>query len=188
MELAEGIALEVLREVGVNGPVDAREVCEACGVEVRAWKYHFGMRNGDAIWYPEAAPIERRQFIVAHELGHWLLEDYGFDPDNEERANRIAAAITMPRDLFRVSARLAPSRVEDLSRRYHVDQTAVVLRLAEVQVRHASIVVTPRKVHARGVDWELPGAGAIRRGELGAPGLARVVITDAPDRVAYCAG
>lgn len=186
MEVSEGIALEVLREVGVTGPVDAREICEACGVEVRAWKYPFGMRSGDAVWYPERAPIERRQFTIAHELGHWLLEDYGLDPANEDRANRIAAALLMPRDMFRDAS--MGGGVYELAPRFGVHQTAAALRLAEAGVCAASIVVTPKKVHARGVTWELPGDDAVRAGRLNAPGLARVTLTDAPDRVAYFAG
>lgn len=178
MEVAEGIAKEVLREIGVSSPVDARELCEACGVEVRGWRYDFGMRCGDAIWYPRCATFERRQFIVAHELGHWLLEDYGLDPANEERANRIAAALLMPGDRFRDSAR--GSSIRELAACYGVRQTAAALRLGETRVYSASIVETPSRIYVRGA-----GSACVER--LDAKYLAKVVITDDPGRTAWLA-
>lgn len=177
MGTAEGIALEVLRTLGVSAPTDARQLCEACGVKVRRWSHRFGARAGDAIWYPERATLERRQWIVAHELGHWLLEDYGLDPRDEDGANSIAAALLMPRESFRSSAR-HESTLRPLAKSFGVHETAAALRLAEAGIVEAAIVFTPERIYAKGANGRAP---------MFTRPMTRIDITDDYGRVAWVA-
>lgn len=175
MGTSEGIALEVLRSLGVISPVDSRQICEACGVSVRRWGHAFGARAGDAIWYPSRASLEQRQWIVAHELGHWLLDDYGLDPADEVRADRIAAALLMPRRTFR-HARV--SALAQLAQDHAVSQTAAAMRFGECDAVEAAYVLASDRVYARIA--KAPPEGRLRE-------MMTIEITDAQDRVALFA-
>lgn len=102
-----------------------------------------------SIAYNEASRPERRRFTIAHELGHFLMPLHGAnaqcakadmgvlttkDPNRarEAEANRFAAALLMPRELFlRDMRRLGDPEVEHvvkLASDYEVSKEAAVRR------------------------------------------------------------
>jgi Zn-dependent peptidase ImmA (M78 family) len=94
-------------------------------------------------------PEVRQRFSVAHELGHFLMDDSdqahvvdfdahaagnppALDPTLERRANSFAAALLMPARQLRSDARsMSLSR---LARRYDVSQPAMGFRLTNLQL------------------------------------------------------
>jgi hypothetical protein len=99
MDLAvlESLAREVHESTGGLLPVDALELAVMCGVQVVPWRKAAGLRAGDMIRYPQKARPVRQHGIVAHELAHWLLEDAGMNPDDEDAAKYLAGALLLPR-------------------------------------------------------------------------------------------
>jgi hypothetical protein len=94
----------------------------------------------DTILIAKSEPMERRNFTLAHELGHYILHgggvklridkyDYKLDSkeSNEEtEANYFAASLLMPKDLFiRV---LRASTVEATAAYFAVSNSAVRIR------------------------------------------------------------
>lgn len=62
-----------------------------------------GEEYGPIICLRRGAPKERQRFSLAHELGHYFIleESVGYQNwDAEQMANRFAAALLMPRELF----------------------------------------------------------------------------------------
>lgn len=96
----EGLAREIHDATGIEPPVDAFVLAEACGVVVRPWSRADGMRIGDEVHYPVRARLVRQHGVIAHELGHWLLERDGKDPRDEASADYLAGALLLPRAAF----------------------------------------------------------------------------------------
>ncbi|MFW6087506.1 MAG: ImmA/IrrE family metallo-endopeptidase [Myxococcota bacterium] len=99
--LLEGIAAEILEETGCDEPpVDAFELAELCGCEVRPGRRGGGGgRRGDVILVDVTARTVRQHGVVAHELGHWALERAGED-DSEDGARYLGGAFMLPRRPF----------------------------------------------------------------------------------------
>jgi hypothetical protein len=116
----------------------------------------------------DLGPVALR-WAIAHEIAEVHLDRLGIGGDVEALANRLAAALTMPRDRF-ASASLNSIDLPALAHRFMVSESAATLRLAEVSVVEGAAVSCPRVWHARGV---VKVATAERRR-----------ITDAPRRVA----
>lgn len=91
----EGLALGLLEEVGTpDPPIDALELAHACSLEVR---YGGRARLVDGVIYvPRKATGTRLQWLVAHELGHWLLAR-SRELQGERNADAIARALLLPR-------------------------------------------------------------------------------------------
>jgi hypothetical protein len=96
----EALAQEVHESTGGLLPVDAFELAHLCGVELIPWRKAAGLRVGDTIRYPMKARPVRQHGVIGHELGHWLLEDAGMDPADEDAARYLAGALMLPRRAF----------------------------------------------------------------------------------------
>ncbi|HEV7769439.1 MAG TPA: ImmA/IrrE family metallo-endopeptidase [Solirubrobacterales bacterium] len=94
------------------------------------------------VWVRPDAPLVRRRFTVAHEIGHLLLADPSLDQrairrargsDTEERfCDRFAEALLMPADRLRAMYSDQPQDLDTLQRcaaLFQVSQAAALLRL-----------------------------------------------------------
>ena len=96
--------------------------------------------------------IQRQNFTIAHELGHWILhrEDFERDPGRyqflprftepdqsdafEKEANQFAANLLVPEKLLRPVIRLPPSRLADM---FQVSKLMMEWRVKNVARRSA---------------------------------------------------
>lgn len=125
-------------------------------------------------------------FAIAHELGHYLLRQHGYDGDDEERAaDFLGAALIAPRRAFLAARRAVGEDLPDLARAFGMTETAVALRLGEVC--HVPLaVVAPQTVRVRGPEeWVWPDESTLRRWARGRvqPGIRKVRLTDDPRRI-----
>lgn len=98
----------------------------------------------------EGISAERTQWDVAHEVAELWLAWVGYrGRDIEQLANRIAAALLMPRRVFRETARETHHDLGMLSRLFLTSQTAVALRLAEVDMARRVVVACPSRTYLR---------------------------------------
>lgn len=114
----EGIAQEVLDDLGLEPPMDAFVLAAALGLTLRGWSRSGGSITGDVIRYPVKARPVLQHFVVAHEVGHWLLtradaeRGEAAEPDDaacdelvsrdrdEEACDYLAGALLLPRAPF----------------------------------------------------------------------------------------
>lgn len=131
----EGIVCEKLKSSGVSGCL-------------------YGAGNKFSIFYNVSVTNEGfRRFTVAHELGHYFLEDhykhifadgnsrhvsescYSSDDPFEREADAFAAALLMPPEPFKIAcARIAPGfkTIETLSEKCVTSLTATAIRYADL--------------------------------------------------------
>lgn len=144
-------------------------------------------RVGDEwrIYYRRALSWERREFAIAHELAEWHLrhEDYR-EPDVEQVADRLAAALVAPRERF---ARLLREdrRFPVVARQLRATESLCVLRAGEVTGEPLALVA--ERVRVRGEPWGWPETEEEIRRLVVLPraprGLARARLRDDPRRV-----
>lgn len=157
-------------------PIDCRAIAE--GLKVKVHGEHFDdafegtlcVSDGvSAIIYNEAIEEQgRKNFTVAHELGHYSLHkdketlqcsmedlnDYGNGPHTkniEQEANRFAASLLMPTNDVRAQIADSPLTVQltgRLAQRYGTTLTATSYRAVELATKPAAVVVLRKgKVH-----------------------------------------
>jgi transcriptional regulator with XRE-family HTH domain len=150
-------AREVLARTGQREPpVEVLEVARALGVGVFARPLDDALsalviRHGDGavIGVNSAHAHVRQRFSVAHELGHFVIDEDAqhfveidpqsagappyFDWRKERRANDFAAELLMPAD--RVRADVKSFSMSRLAHRYDVSQAAMGFRLAYLRLR-----------------------------------------------------
>ena len=145
----EDVASSVLQNVGWDGtiPIDPRRIAACYGIQVLPDESLLGGTNsgrcvitdeGDRIIIvnPVDSPV-RRNFTVAHELGHAFLHGTGVHArqskpltkyrQEETQANRFAAALLMPEDQVRDA--FHNNNLEQLALLFGVSQTAMRIRL-----------------------------------------------------------
>lgn len=92
---------------------------------------------GPIICLRRGAPKERQRFSLAHELGHYfILNDGG---DVEKMANRFAAALLMPRELFVQDVgpkrkSLNPEELCLLREKYGASTRAILIRMQSLGI------------------------------------------------------
>lgn len=101
----EGIAAEVHDALGLPCPMDAFVLAAALELAVRGWARGGGSLTGDTVRYPVKARVVRQHFVVAHEIGHWLLKRARIDIGEDEyafeaEADYLAAVLLLPREVF----------------------------------------------------------------------------------------
>src|SRR5699024_535980 len=74
---------------------------------------------------------------VAHELGHWLLEDVGLDPDDERSARYLAGALMLPRAPFLRDVQRTDYDLDELQA-LHPNASAEMIVCRITQVRSAT--------------------------------------------------
>jgi len=127
----------------------------------------------------------RERFLIAHELAEWALERDGYrEPDIEDAADAIGAALVAPRRAFAAALRDLGERYDALAATFLATESLVALRVGETQ-HEPRALVTPQRVRARGPEsWAWPDEHEIRRAaRTGRPGLRRTKLTDDPRRV-----
>lgn len=182
MELGD---LERVAESGYETPGVPTKVARDLGIEVR-WVPHLrtlgasGRLAGRAIIAVRSSlSFVRRQFVVAHELGHYLLGREGV-PSSEQReewCDYVGAAIQMPRQAFRARAGEVERNWAQLALDFHVTETSAALRTAET-TGEPMAVVCPHHVYARG-EAQWPEETTLRRwARQGGPGLRTARLGD----------
>lgn len=136
----------LLRKLGVTeAPVDIRDIAEQMGIivmeprEQTNWSGALdATRETPVIWARGTDPKTRRNFTIAHEIGHLMLHDdeiiwrdHTFSGDaKEQQANGYAAKLLMPEFLIEdVLASNPDITIEGLARRFEVSPQAMEYRL-----------------------------------------------------------
>lgn len=132
---------------------------------------------------------ERERWVLLHELSEWHLSRLGyFEPDIEELAELITAALVAPRVAFRESLAMHGRRFRRLAHDFLTTQTAVALRLGEVTGAPVA-VIAPSGIRVRGEDWAWPSnIDWLAKARRLPPQLRRVRLTDDPRRRVLLAG
>lgn len=134
----EGIAREI-HDLGIEPPVDAFVLAGLCGVDLRPGPGK-GSRTGDRITYPSHARPVRQHGVVAHELGHWLLERAGQDASDEPAARYLAGALMLPRAHFLADVAATDWDLFALQERHpNASAEMIVVRLTQVSEACASV-------------------------------------------------
>lgn len=136
----EGIALGLLMELGdPNPPINAFELARACGLRVVSADIKHAQLMGDVIRVNTRARRERQHGMVAHELGHWAL-NRASEPQSEEAADMIGAALMLPRNTFDADLRSTGWDLRAL-RAKHVNCSAELIARRVVALRDACVAV-----------------------------------------------
>jgi IrrE N-terminal-like domain len=137
------------------------------------------------IYYRNRLPPERRDFVVAHELGHALLRDQaGDEAETELACDAFAAAIIAPRGAYLAAVRAYGARYPKLARAFATTESLVALRFGEVTDEPLALL-TPRSIRVRGSAYSWPDSDRLRQlAAMPRPGLRKTVLKDAVQRVA----
>mgnify|MGYP000529385915 CR=1 FL=1 len=125
-------------------------------------------------------------FNIAHELGHYGLEQLGYEgPDEEAYASYIGAALIAPPKAVTAAYAHHGEKLRPLARLFTLTESSVWLRLAEVR-RDDRVLIAPGStelVRVRGLAW--PETPVILRWYDGRPptGHAKKRLADDPKRV-----
>jgi hypothetical protein len=198
IELVEAEAAELLRRAGFEaGEVAAAETLalRLLGTRVRRVDGSV-LRGADAcfcvvnfeptIWIRRGLAPARQRFAICHEIAEWRLCELRYaEPDVEDVANALAAALAAPRSAFRDAMREHGAEgFSGLARDFMLTETSAALRVGEVTGTPIA-VVTPAIVRVRGDAFGWPDEQRIRalaRGRTPAP-LRRVEIIDERRRI-----
>lgn len=139
------------------------------------------------IWYNPRLPPAARAFPFAHELGEMRLAELRYqEPDREDVAHSIGAAVSIPRGPMSAELRGRDYTVASLARLFACSQSVMVLRIAEITGIPTALIMSHR-IRVRGDLWGWPPEILLReiaRGLRIEPRLERVLIGDERRRVA----
>jgi adenine deaminase len=136
MSVAENNGFKILL---VNGP----NTFEAATFIDEEYGQIIAMRRG--------APKERQRFTLAHELGHYFILPGIYD--EEQSANRFAAAFLMPRPAFihdvgEKRTSLTPNELILLREKYGASVPAILVRMESLGIISAKLKSRVQKNHA----------------------------------------
>lgn len=161
------IAEALLRELGIDGVPDVRQISEALGVGIEEAAVESfdgalvrvkGSTQGMIAIRQTIRELGRKNFTIAHELGHLLLPGHEEStvclqaeveswesgvPTQELEANEFAGELLMPSELVRAAlSGQKPSfeLVEELARQYAVSLTASAYRFVQLTSHPCAIV------------------------------------------------
>lgn len=159
----------VLEELGIREPEDIKieAIAEYCGATILYETLEgteariLGYKDRAIITVNITAPLGRRRFSGAHELGHWMCDRGNiafacteavftreWSNDNpERRANRYAAELLLPEKMFRHHAKNRPvtfATVRELAETFATSLTATAIRLVELGSYPAMLVCNDR--------------------------------------------
>lgn len=122
-------------------------------------------------------------YRIAHELAEWHLARAAWPADVIERyADRLGAALVVPRPALRAAIAQVGRHLPTLSLIFGTTESIIALRLGEVTGSPLALV-TPRTVHARG-EWEWPDTATVREwAKRPPPFVTRTVLGDDRRRV-----
>jgi hypothetical protein len=176
----------------VAHPVDIAEALLGDGC-VRA--VHAGALPGPAalarfqgrswIFFRSSLPVARVPWVVAHELGHYVL---GLEA-SEVACDAFAGALLAPRRAFMRATRELGADWSALSRRFGCTESWAALRWGEV-IGEPLALVAPLTVRVRGELYGWPEEPAEMRALAATPrpGIARAKLRDDPRRIVLRTG
>lgn len=167
---------KILAELGITAPdeIDVEAIAQHFGATVIPQRLHgsaariIGVGDRAFITVDNQSPRGRQRFSIAHELGHWMIDRgklSGFvcteknlvaewSGDNPElRANRFAADLLMPSNLFAPVAKNKEMTFETaryLCTKFETSLTATAIRLVENGSFPAMVVCSTND----GVKWK----------------------------------
>lgn len=113
--------------------MNAIALAELLGVEVRFTGGERAQLQGDTIYVSSRSRHVRQQGLIAHELGHWALA-YSGEPDSEEAAAYVGAALMLPRAHFdRDLKRTAWDLRELQAKHIHCSAEMIARRIASMR-------------------------------------------------------
>lgn len=159
----------ILEELGIREPEDIKieAIAEYRGATILYEPLEgteariLGYGDRAIITVNSAAPLGRRRFSGAHELGHWMCDrgriafactDRAFtrewaDDNPERRANQYAAELLLPKKMFSARAKnreMTFATVRDLAQQFRTSLTATAIRLVEFGSYPAMLVASDR--------------------------------------------
>jgi Zn-dependent peptidase ImmA (M78 family) len=167
---------KILAEFCITEPeeIDVEAIAQYFGATVIPEPLHgsaariIGKGDRAFITVNSRSPRARQRFSIAHELGHWMIDRgklsgfvcteknlvTGWSADNpERRANRFAADLLMPSNLFAPAAKnkeMTFATVRDLCSTFETSLTATAIRLVENGSFPAMVVCSTEA----GVKWK----------------------------------
>lgn len=149
----EGVAADVLESTGCDDPpVDAFELADCCGLEVRHGLTH---RDGNVIYIDSRTRDVRQHGLVAHELAHWAL-CRAKEQNTEPAANFVSGALMLPRCAFEKDLRSSDWDLRQLRAR-HIYASAEMIARRIVGLRDAvATIVDAGRIKARAASPWLP--------------------------------
>ncbi|AHF01980.1 50S ribosomal protein L22 [Thiomicrospira aerophila AL3] len=141
--------LKTAREHGIDtNPIDIKKLASSLGVQIKSIEMENEvsgyLRKEDGHWIIGVNALHhpnRKRFTIAHELGHYCLHSKVMDcfEDTvlfrkgetnlyETQANKFAAELLMPKDLFLDYIRNKSSEIESIAEHFEVSSMAVRLR------------------------------------------------------------
>ena len=160
---------DLLAELGIDRPelIDIEAIAQYCGATVVYERLSgceariLGKGSQAFITVDSRSSVGRQRFSAAHELGHWmhdrgliglsctertLASEWG-GKSIERRANRYAADLLLPVEMFSEHAREAPptlENAEDLASRFRTSLSATAVRLVDHGSFPSMVVCTGR--------------------------------------------
>jgi hypothetical protein len=129
----EGAAAELLDVTCTTAPVDALTLASACGLEVRQRRRAGAQLDENVLWVEEGARPERLQGLVAHELGHLVLDRASLE-QSERGATYVGGALRLPRrEMLRDLRETAWSLDALRARHPHASATAIAVRITQLR-------------------------------------------------------
>ena len=129
-KVARGVARKLHEEHELAGPpYDPQRLAEELGLEIVVGPFtHDGMLVGEKIEIPSGASPAAQRFVIAHEIGHYVLRHEGERGKIEPEANAFASELLVPRtELTAAVAR--NSSAGALCKRFGVSREAMVYAL-----------------------------------------------------------
>ena len=128
----ERIASKTLAATGYEDPpVDALDLAECCGLDVR-WRRGAGHMMGRVMYIDPQARPERQHGNAAHELAHALLRDHSLD-DDETSVRYLAACLLVPRAALVADLEAGACLVALRVRHVNASHELIARRIADVQ-------------------------------------------------------
>ncbi|MDA3974619.1 XRE family transcriptional regulator [Enterococcus thailandicus] len=132
-------------------------------VEINKNRYFIIMLEG------ENFSFYRQQFSLAHELGHWLMHQGVYNPQDldsdsyrlmEDEANEFAAAFLLPRDAFSRTVSANPKQIDfylNLKKTWNVSIAMMIMRTRNLEIINTDdYVKLQRQLNYRGWRKEEP--------------------------------
>ena len=134
--VARAAAIRTRDEHGSTAiPVDVEGIASALGLTVVRRPFaHDGMLSGTTIEVPirDEHPGAQR-FVIAHEIGHYVLRHEGGRAKIEPEANAFASELIIPRDDLRRQLR-EPRYLTQLARTFQVSRQAMFYAVSSARV------------------------------------------------------
>jgi IrrE N-terminal-like domain len=129
-KLAREAARKIHREHNLTGPpYELEELAVTLGLEIVYGRFdHDGMLVGERIEVPEGLSSPVGRFVIAHEIGHFVLRHQGERSKLEPEANAFSSELLVPTDELKAAITKSPS-IKALRERFGISRQALVYAL-----------------------------------------------------------